>query len=90
MERECESAQEYNIYEYNNGESTRKRIKITEEQEEKVLEIFQIAEPDTYERMMIRQIILEEVQPYFLGQKDLDTVCEIMQSRVNVLLSERE
>ncbi len=90
LARECESAQEYNIYEYNNGESTRKRIEITDEQEEKVLEIFQMAEPDTYERMIIRQIILEEVQPYFLGQKDLDTVCEIMQSRVNVLLSERE
>ena len=45
---------------------------------------------DTYERMMIRQIISEEVQPYFLGQKDLDTICEIMQSRVNILLSERE
>ena len=65
-------------------------MEITQEQEEKVLEIFQMAEPDTYERMMIRQIIWEEAQPYFLGQKDLDTVCEIMQSRVNILLSERQ
>ena len=93
MEKEFESAQEYDIvvdYNYETGERTCIRMEITEEQEEKVLEIFQMAEPDTYERMMIRQIILEEVQPYFLGQKDLDTVCEIMQSRVNVLLSERE
>lgn len=93
MEKECESAREYDItidYNYETGERSCIRMEITEEQEEKVLEIFQMAEPDNYERMMIRQIILEEVQPYFLGQKDLDTVCEIMQSRVNVLLSERE
>lgn len=93
LEMECESDREYDIvldYNYDTGERTSIRMEITEEQEEKVLEIYQMAEPDTYERMMIRQIILEEVQPYFLGQKDLDTVCEIMQSRVNVLLSERE
>ena len=93
LEMECESEREYDIvldYNYDTGERTSIRMEITEEQEEKVLEIYQMAEPDTYERMMIRQIILEEVQPYFLGQKDLDTVCEIMQSRVNVLLSERE
>ena len=93
MEKECESAREYDItidYNYETGEKTCIRMEITQEQEETVLESFRMGETDTYERMMIRQIIWEEAQPYFLGQKDLDTVCEIMQSRVNILLSERQ
>ena len=47
------------------------------------------AEADTYEKKAIRGIIQEEVQPYFQDQKDLDTVCDIIQSRVSILLSER-
>ena len=54
-----------------------------------VSEMLENAVPDTYEMMLIRDIIWEEAQPYFLEQKDLDTVCDIMQSRVSILLSER-
>ena len=61
----------------------------TQEQVDMVLAMVENAELDTYENDLIRRIIQEEVQPYFQGQKDLDTVCDIIQSRVSILLSER-
>ena len=61
---------------------------ITPEDEELLDEMFCMAVPDTYEKKTIRTIIAEEVQAYFLGQKSLEQVCEIMQSRVGILLSE--
>ncbi len=63
---------------------------ITPEHKEMVSEMLENVTPDTYEMFLIRDIIWEEAQPYFLGQKDLDTVCDIMQSRVSILLSERQ
>ncbi len=90
LEKDFELFEELAIWdESDSGEMSVTVYEITEEHKDTLLNMLANAEPDTYERMMIRQIILEEVQPYFLGQKDLDTVCEIMQSRVNVLLSER-
>ncbi len=61
---------------------------ITPEDEELLDEMFRIAVPDTYEKKTIRTIIAEEAQAYFLGQKSLEQVCDIMQSRVSILLSE--
>lgn len=61
---------------------------ITPEDEKLLDEMLRIAVPDTYEKRMIRTIIAEEAQAYFLGQKSIEQVCDIMQSRVSILLSE--
>lgn len=62
---------------------------ITEEHENMLQSMLANAQPRTYEMQLIQDIIAEEVQPYFQGQKDLDSVCSIIQSRVSILLSER-
>lgn len=72
----------------NPEETFRVTYTITPEEEELLEEMFRIAVPDTYEKRTIRTIIAEEVQAYFLGQKSLEQVCDIMQSRVGILLSE--
>ena len=91
MEKEFELYKENVIWnESDSGEVSATVYELTEEHKDIILSMFANAEPDIYEKRIIREIVLEEAQPYFLGQKDLDTVCEIMQSRVNVLLSERE
>ncbi len=91
LEKELELYEESVMWdESDSGEMSVTVYEITEEHKATLLNMLANAEPDTYEKRIIREIILEEVQPYFIGQKDLDTVCEIMQSRVNILLSERE
>lgn len=85
-----EAANVYKVpYSESDGMVGYKRFEITEEHKKMVSEMLEKATPDTYEMLLIRDIIWEEAQPYFLGQKDLDTVCDIMQSRVSILLSER-
>lgn len=88
--KEYEAVNVYKVpYLGENGKIEYTEFEITPENKEMVSEMLENATPDTYEMMLIRDIIWEEAQPYFLGQKDLDTVCDIMQSRVSILLSER-
>ena len=90
-EKECETSEIYSvpIAVDENGVITSIDFPITEEHEELLQSMLDNAQPRTYEMQMILDIIAEEVQPYFQGQKDLDSVCSIIQSRVNILLSER-
>ena len=91
MEKEFDLYKESVMWnESDSGDVSATVYEITEEHKDTILSMYANAEQDTYEMRIIREIILEEAQPYFLGQKDLDNVCEIMQSRVNILLSERE
>lgn len=62
---------------------------LTEAQVDKVREAAfraTVLDEDTYEMI---SIITEEAAPYFAGQKDLDPVVEIIQSRLQVYLDER-
>lgn len=91
FKKECTASNEYKVLRVNpnNSEEWEEIVyDITEEDEELVSNMLNSAEPDTYEKKIIRGIIKEEIQPYFWGQKDLNTVCDIMESRVNILLSE--
>lgn len=89
--KECENSEVYSVPMGvdENGVITTIDFPITEDQEELLQSMLANAQPRTYEMQMILDIIAEEVQPYFQGQKDLDSVCTIIQSRVNILLSER-
>ncbi len=91
MEKEWEAADTYTYI--LNGDNPEKRevleFEIKQETKDKVRAMLENAQRDTLENYLIRGIIQEEAEAYFQGQKDLDTVCEIMQSRVNILLSER-
>jgi len=62
---------------------------ITAEQEERVIKAWEDALPDTYENQMIREIVEEETQAYFAGQKSLDETCKVIQNRVQLFLNER-
>lgn len=85
-----EAANIYKVpYSESEGMVGYKEFEITGEHKEMVAEMLQNATPDSYEMLLIRDIIWEEAQSYFQNQKDLDTVCDIMQSRVSILLSER-
>lgn len=91
FEKECAASNDYKVLlvNPNNSDEWEEIVyKITEEDEELVSNMLNTAEPDTYEKKIIRGIIKEEIQPYFLGQKDLNTVCDIMESRINILLGE--
>ena len=91
-EKECASKRErmVRIGDWEEPETLQEfEVIITPEQEKLLAEMLNIAEPDTYEKKTIRNIIFEEAEPYFQGQKELQEVCEIMQSRVSILLSER-
>ena len=62
----------------------------TQEQIDKVLALFPYAVPKKEKYEMIRAIVDEELPPFFEGQKDIDTVCEIIQSKVWVYLKESQ
>ena len=60
----------------------------TREEVEMVLELIQSAECKGEPNYQMRVIIDEEVDAYFLGQKSLDDVVDIIQSRMQVYVSE--
>ena len=43
---------------------------------------------ESYDSKQIQEIILEEAESYFAGQKPLEEVCENMQKRVQLFLDE--
>lgn len=57
---------------------------------EKVQNIIDNAIAEPYEYYLIRNIISEECESFFAGQKSAKDVCSIIQSRVAILLSEME
>lgn len=63
---------------------------LTGEQADAVLEAIEAAEPDNAARSHVRSIVLEEAQAYFNGQKTLEEVQRLMQSRVRLYLSEQK
>ena len=60
---------------------------VTREQEERVIKAWEDALPDTYTDQMIRGIVEEEAQAYFVGQKSLDETCKVVQNRVQLFLN---
>lgn len=61
---------------------------ITQEQIDMVLALFPYAVPRKEKYGEIRVIVDEELQPFLEGQKDIETVCESIQSRVSIYLEE--
>lgn len=59
---------------------------ITEEQADKVRNAFLDGFYSADEELMIERIILEEVPPFFSGEKRLDEVVGIIQSRAQLYL----
>ena len=62
----------------------------TEEQLSQLRYLIDIAEPDTQTRQVIFDMMMEEMDPYLNGNKDLDSACEILDSRVRLYLQERK
>lgn len=61
---------------------------MSEEQCDKQLAMMENVRTDTLENQTIRNMILEEAQYYFQGIKGLDETCGIIQSRVQLYLTE--
>ena len=62
----------------------------TEEQLSQLRYLFDVAETDTLARKVIFDMMMEEMDPYLNGNKDLDSACEILDSRVRIYLQERQ
>lgn len=63
---------------------------LTETQLERQMELLKYAVPDSLSAQTVRQLILEEAQAYFRGDKALDDTCRIIQSRVQLYLDENQ
>ncbi len=63
---------------------------VTREQVDKILELFPYAELRKNKYVEIRKIIEEELPAYLNGGKDLDEVCNVIQSRAQLYLDENE
>lgn len=63
-------------------------LEVTGEQKEKAQQALDYGKPDTYVRAELRRIIQEELEPYFQGDKTLDSVCSIIQGRAKILINE--
>lgn len=63
---------------------------ITQDQIDMVLALFPYAIPRKEKYGEIKIIVEEELQPFLEGQKDIDTVCENIQSRVSIYLEEKK
>ncbi len=61
---------------------------MTLEQRDKQVSLLEYVRADPLENQTIRNIILEEAQCYFAGDKSLEDTCEIIQSRVQTYLDE--
>ena len=48
------------------------------------------AKVDTVQNQTIRDIVLEEAEPYFHDQKGLEETCKIIQNRVQLYLNEEK
>lgn len=62
--------------------------RMTQQQRDKQLAMMEHVKADTLENMTIRNIVLEEAQTYFLGDKSLEETCRVIQSRVQLYLDE--
>lgn len=62
----------------------------TEEEVQLVRELIESASKVQATDSQIREIILEEAQPFFQGQKSVDEVADIIQSRVQLYMNERQ
>ena len=76
-------------YDYNTGMPVENRLKFSEkniDDMEKIIESCSgLSSPDA----SINLILVEEMQPYFIGQKSLDDVIRIAQDRVQKVIDER-
>ena len=90
LERDMELALGKHVINFydENGVVRHVDFEVTKEQEERVIKAWNEALPDTYENQMIRSIVEEEAEVYFLGQKDLDETCRVIQNRVQLFLNE--
>lgn len=61
---------------------------MTQQQRDKQLAMMEHVRTDTLENVTIRNIVLEEAQFYFLGDKSLEETCRVIQSRVQLYLDE--
>jgi hypothetical protein len=66
-----------------------KRITFTKEHIDRVEKIIESCKQSTITDSAINLILIEEMQPYFSGQKDIKAVASIAQDRVQKVLNER-
>ncbi len=75
---------------YNNGRTAVELNGITQEEENKLLSAIESATAGVFYDTNITDIIREESQGYFKGQKTADEVAKIVQSRVKIYLQEKQ
>ena len=61
----------------------------TEEHKEQLRRLFAQARAETRAQRVIFGMLQEEMEPYLKGQKDLESACEVLQSRAELYLKEQ-
>lgn len=75
---------------YPDGSVKRQECYYTQEQCEHLLELIEQAIPDTKEHIMIYNMMLDEMDGFWNGNKDIDSCCKVLQNRVELYLNEQK
>ena len=74
---------------FEDGVERRQEWYFTQEHCDHLLELIEQAVPDSKEHIMIFNMMIEEMDGFVNGNKDLDECCKILQSRAELYLSEQ-
>lgn len=73
---------------FEDGVTRRQEFYYTQEQCDHLLELIDEAVPDSREHIMIYNMMLEEIDGYINGNKNLDECCKVLQRRVELYINE--
>jgi hypothetical protein len=62
---------------------------LPEEQKDQLRFLIDSAIPETKTQRVIYEMLMEEAEGYFSGDKDLESVCKILQNRAELYLKEQ-
>ncbi len=64
-------------------------LALTPEQLDRAVEFIEGVHHFTFDDVTVMDIILEEAESYFQGQKDVESVADVIQNRVGMYLQEQ-
>lgn len=73
---------------FNNEDESTITVYLTDEQRNRILQMIQLSQRVDLRERRVQEIVLEESDQYFQDIKSLDSVCNIIQNRVNLFLNQ--
>ena len=75
---------------YNRPDEVEELLQSCTQQTNKDFEVIIVEDGSSRKCDEVYDIISEELQPFYEGQKNVDEVCEIIQSRCSIFLKEKQ